>query len=422
MKVKGVLFIFLIYIFSCSGNNKEFGEKIIKIDGQFVDKKIVQEEWKRFYLQNKYNAFVLRMPMEEKYYHLVKRVVERKLIEDILSNEVKVTDVEVSNYVDRYVKTSYYVHMAMEGEYLPENYLDVKVEEEKYLEAKIYLMKLKLFSDLAISKGINVSEDELEKEFVSQKSNILITGRMMILPASKASLIKNIKTKEDFIKICREFSIAPETKERNGFVGDIRSITYFKKVKKNLFEIKEDDVLTAIDGKNFVVFYVEKIVPFYKQNLELKQQLLLKKFINSSAFTNWINDIESKRKIEITHPYFEVYYAYSRGDYKRAGVLYEEIFRKYNSSIDYLFKSIDCFSMAGDWRSVIKVVDRHKSKFTDFKLDFIIVKAKAAYMLNDKGKFHKMLTEAKKIAIGDNSKLEKINKLLKELSLSTDEP
>jgi len=110
MKVKGVLFIFLIYIFSCSGNNKEFGEKIIKIDGQFVDKKIVQEEWKRFYLQNKYNAFVLRMPMEEKYYHLVKRVVERKLIEDILSNEVKVTDVEVSNYVDRYVKTSYYVH------------------------------------------------------------------------------------------------------------------------------------------------------------------------------------------------------------------------------------------------------------------------------------------------------------------------
>lgn len=419
MRLKFFIIILSLLFFGCNVGNKQFGEKVIKVNGKYVDKTLIQKEWEVFFKKNKYNPVVVRMPSEEKYYYLVKSVLEKVLLEEYLRKNAKISEDEVSNYVDKYIKPSYYLNSEIELDMLPEKINDIVVEKIIYDRTRNYLLMSKVIPDMAKNSGMKISEEELEKEIERQKTNqVLLLGRIIVLPFSQKNLISKIKDRESFIETAKNYSIDFDTKYRGGFVGDLRRTGFMKKIGKKLSDIRENDIFELKEGTNVVYVYIEKVLPFYMEKKDIENMLIMKKFASSEEYTNWINKLESESKIEFFDPYFEVYYAYKKGDYKRAGYLYEKIFKKMQFSIDYFMKILDCYHRDKNWKKIISLIDKYGKRYKESIPQLSIMKAESYLNLGNKKKGSLIIKDLKKTLVNDQLIFSKIEELTQKFNLT----
>ncbi|MCX7820402.1 MAG: hypothetical protein N2258_01850 [Brevinematales bacterium] len=416
LKIFCLVAILFLLLSGCE-KSKRFGERTLKVNGNYVSKELIQREWEVFFKKNKYNPAVVRMPVEEKYYYLVKNVLEKVLLEDYLNKNAKISEIEVSNYVEKYVKPSYYLNYEIELDMLPENYKDVVVEKSIYDRVKNYLLMSKLIPEMAKKNGVEIFDEEINNEFENQRTNqILLMSRIIVLPFAQRNLISKITDKESFIEFCKNYSIDFDTKYRGGFIGDLRRMGFIKRINKKITDIKENDIYEIKEGTNVIFVYIEKVIPFYMEKEDIANMLIMKKFAASEKYTNWINKLEDESKIEFFDPYFEVYYAYNKGDFQRAAYLYEKIFKKMQFSFDYFMKIVDCYYKGKNWKKLIKLINKYEKIYKENKIQFEILKAESYLNLGNKKKALFILNELKKKAINDPAIFSRIEKM--ELNLT----
>jgi len=404
----GTFFLALI-IAGCAPGKKPFGYHLLRINGKFVDAHIIKEEWARFYEQHRRDAGMHRKPLEEVNHIFINTVIERVLTELYISNrkDIVVSQEEVSNYIDKYVKPSYYA-MLDEHSPIPESYKDIQIPPSKFEDTRSFLQRLRILPEIARKYGISVSTEEINKEYEKQKmANVLVIGRILVTSNQPSKFVDEIEGKiksgTNFAELCRDYSLDQETKYSGGLVGNLRNLHLIPHLENNLDKIKKGELLRINPDKKSITFIlIEDIVPFYHPKEEIEQILLLQKFATSDAFKQWIGELKNSNKVEIMDPLYKVFQVYQDGKYAEAGKLYEEIYQKNKTAPHFLSQGIECYKKASNWKRVIQLCSENENRFPGLRLDYYLIKAEAFFRLNKTNEALAFLKKAEKEA-GNNS-------------------
>lgn len=363
-----------------------FGEHALKIDGVFVDPQVFEEEQNRFFLRWSTNAMMLKKSDEERMDMLLEEIINRVAVENYLKRyaKVTVTDREVTDYINRYVKTKYETESQL-ADYMA--YSNFKNEAEMKLGVKIYLLKLKYFPKIAREMGVTIPAKELNEQYQQHVSDsrrvevkhILITDPDLKKAKARAEdVYRQLKNGADFGKMAAKYSADEGTKAKGGLMGSFAKGVMGTEFDEKVFNAKPGALIPPIQaGNGYEIYLATKFIGFYHSKAEFTDMMIVEKFGESEQFKKWVAQAKKKMTIEILDPALKAYRLSVNKQYDQAGAYYEKAFGVYNNEL-YLTKAGECYRASKNWERLLRLGQMEIARFPG-KVPYFIDKAEGLY-------------------------------------------
>lgn len=366
-----------------------FGYEALKINGTYVTADRFNEEYLLFYEKYKSNGEMLQKTDEERYDILIEQMIEKIVLEDYFANQtdVKVTDSEIDNYVEKYVaprysnseeQTAYFETMGFSS------------EEDMRNNISNYLIKQEIYFKAAQSYNITLTDEERSEAYETHKihnrkidiKNILIAINDSRTEQQAKELANEVysKLKEgaNFEELVEQYSDDTATKENGGKKENVSPGYNETDYDDAVFAAEEGQLLEPIQlAKGYDIVFIEKIRDFTHPEDEYAEIVLVEKFINADEYDQWLAEIKKDYEIEITGAEFKAFRAYTDEKYDEAGALYELAYEQ-RDSLTYIDRACDSYDLAENWESLVRV-SQIGYKERDDNILYYIYEAKGIY-------------------------------------------
>lgn len=348
-----------------TARENQFGYQALKINGEYVDSAVFTKAQNDFFRRYFRNAEMSRKSDEERNDIMLDEIINQQVIDKflLLKSNTKVTQAEVEQYIQRYIKSKYPTPEEMQ-EYL--NSVSCKTEADLKRIITIYLLKVKYIPKIAADYGVTVSDDEVNKEFQRQKTeNMQVAIKHILIsikvhPPQEAETLANQVYKQlqngaDFEQLAKKYSDDLASKEIGGKLAPLDKSIVPDEFKKILFNAKPGEIIPPFSTNDgFEITYIDKFVFYNHPQKELKDIILTEKFGSSKRFPEWLNKIKSQIDIEITDPGFKAFRLNKSGKYNEAGQLYEKVYAKKQLE-PYFASALQNYQLAKNWDKTIEL-------------------------------------------------------------------
>lgn len=342
---------------------QQFGYQALKINGKYVDSAVFVKAQNDFFRRYFRNAEMSRKSDEERNDLVLEEIINQQVVEEFLLSNTKVTQSEIDQYIDRYIKTKYPTSAEMQ-EYL--NSVSCKTEAELKKIVKMYLLKVKYIPKIASEYEITVSDAEAAQEFERQKTeNVQVVIKHILIsvkihPPQEAEKIANqvynqLLKGADFEKLAKKYSDDTASKDMGGKLAPLDKSIVPDEFKKTLFDAKPGQIIPPFSTNDgYEITYIDKYVYYNHPLNEIRDIMLTEKFGNSKQFPEWLNKIKSQMDIQITDPAFKAFRSNKSGKYNEAGRLYEEVYAKKQLE-PYFASAVQNYQLAQNWDKIIEL-------------------------------------------------------------------
>ncbi len=244
--------------------------------------------------------------MEKKVY----AVVEGKEIGDIEIQEV------LSSLPQQYAQNLYQmgvekiVEEAVNQELFYLDGIETKVEESDLFKAEIERLKKNIIRGLSVNnimQKINVTEDELKKEYEDTKEFLIIpeqvqASHILVDTEELAKKAKEMLNEKEFGEVAKEMSKCP-SKDKGGDLGLFSRGQMVPEFENAAFKAKVDEISEPV--KTQYGYHIIKVTDkkegrektFDEARAELEQKLMTSK--QQEAYVNHLDNLKKKYKVEI---------------------------------------------------------------------------------------------------------------------------
>ncbi len=384
--VAGIM-MFSVLFTGCAAKKQPFGFHALKINGRFVEVSVFSEEYARYYENNKRNARVMRMPDNERRAAVLDNVIEREIEENYITNrrDIEVTDNEVTDFLDRYVKPGMFMDID-EDEPVPLSFHDAAVSQKVFSSIKPYLLRLKIIPEIASKYNIKADPKEVREEYKRQlKNNYLVFGRHIVLPKGQmklaGELAEKMKKESDVMDLVRRYSIDADTKDKGGAMGNIAQALITPDFAKKMQSVRPGDVIKPFQAAYGIeIIRIDDVIHFNHPENEIEKIILMRNFHSSPVYHDWMDSLKAGVKIEITDPVLKAYYLFKTGKYADAAPLFIKLYQS-GKSRDELELAIVCFIKAGNGKELVRWSGEGLRVFPGFSLNYYLSQASGFMML-----------------------------------------
>lgn len=384
-----------------------FGYQVLKIDGEYVDSSLFEEEKEKVFNEWSKVSDMMRKTEEERNALILDSVIKRVLLEDYLYNKsgVSVAQTEVEDHIDRYVRAKFSSEEEM-NEMMEQS--SVKNEEGLKKSIEKFLLTLKALPKVAKQYGITVEEEEINKEYRNFKRfNTKITLKHILISTEKHSneeaseLAQNIysqlKDGANFDQLAKEYSDDEGTKAQGGLVKDYPVAKQEEEFAYALVEAEDGKLLPPYKTENgYEIALLVKLQKFYPEKDAFAENLYISKFTASDKYNEWLDKLKSQAGVEITHPGLRAYVSFNSGKYSEAARDYERAYNKYDE-VEYLEKAAESYKLAGEWNEVKRVCDMGIKKYS-LDVTFYVFTAEGLHRENKTSEAIDLLKQAESLA------------------------
>ncbi|WP_010246110.1 peptidylprolyl isomerase [Acetivibrio cellulolyticus] len=406
-----------------------YGYQVLKVGGEFVDKKLFQDEKSQIYLKVDKQADLMQASQEEIDDRILSAVIDDAVVNNFLINKSgkQVTEAEIDEYIKVYIKSKY------------DNDEDFKVflttsdyesEDELRDVAKLFLLKLKVMPDIAAEYGITVTDKELNEEYESFKAaNTEYTFRHIYISNEKKSdqealnlannIYKQLSEGADFKELAKKYSDDQDTKNNGGLNEYVPFSSINEELKAAYSNAKVGELIAPVKMKSgYNIALIEHIGKFYPDIESYKKNMLLSKFNESDKYKEWLEKIKSQETIEILDTAMRAYREFASGEYLKAGQDYEAAYKEDKNYVN-LEKAAESYGMLKNWEETIRVCDIGINVNSSAST-FYTYKGVSLYRTNKTEEGLKLLKKAEEVA-GDNfNSLALVESAYKDLGLQED--
>ncbi len=401
----GILMLSVLFT-GCAAKKQPFGFQALKINGRFVDVSIFNQEYQRFFENNRRNALVMRTPDDERRAEVLDTVIEREIVENYLTNrrDIEVTDKEVTDFLNRYVKPSMCMNINEDDPVLL-SIQDVVVSQQTFSSIKSYLLSLKIIPEIAAKYNIKADPKEVKKEYKRQfKDNYLVLGRHIVLPKWQiklsGELAEKMKKETDIGDLVRKYSIDPYSKNKGGAMGNIALAAITPDFAKKMRTVRPGEILGPYQvSYGIEIIRIDDVIHFNHPENEIEKTILMKNFHSSPVYQDWVGSLKAGVNIEITDPVLKAYYFFKTGKYAEAAPLFIKLYQS-GKSRDALDLAAACFKKAGDGEELVRWSGEGIRTFPGFSLNYYLSQASGFMMLQKTNECLLAMKNAEKAAGG----------------------
>jgi len=389
--------------------SEELGFEALKINGEYVSTDLFNEQYRLFYEKNKTNGKMIQKSDEERYGIFLDELTEKVVMDDYFENKtgVTVSDKEVEEYVEKYVKPRY-SNTEEQSAYFQK--MGFENEEKMKENIKDYLLKQQIYLKAAKEYKIALTNEEIDEEYETHKQHNRKADIKNILIAINDDRTKEqaeeialdvyskLKEGESFEEMVTQYSEDSESKDNGGQKKDVSPGYNEVDFDQVVFSAKEGQLLEPIHlAKGYEIVYIEKIKDFTHPKEEYSEIVLVEKFLNSEKYDEWVGSIKNDYDIEITGPSFRAYTVYNEEKYNEAGKLYEEAYEKHKNPV-YIDRACESYNNAENWSDLIRISQIGYKNRSDNVL-YYIYEAKGIYKSGDEKEGLKKMKKAESKAI-----------------------
>lgn len=373
----------------CAVKKKPLGFHALKINGQFVDAVIFQEEYNKYFENFSKNSRIMRMTDDEREAEVLQKVIDREITENYITNrkDIVVTDQEAADFLNHYIKPGMYMDID-EDEPVPLSYRDVVVSQAIFYSVKPYLMRMKIIPELAGKYHITVSQKEIKDEYNRQlKNNYLVIGRHIVLPNGQMELANELaekmKKESDVADLVQKYSIDADAKDKGGVMGNIANAPITPDFPKKMLNVRPREIIKPIQLKYGIeIIRIDDVLQFNHTEDEIGKSILMNKFYTSPAYHDWVETLKSGNNIEVVDPVFKAYDLYKTGKYAEAAPLFIKLYQT-GKARDKLDMAVDSFKKSGDGIDVVHWSEEGVKAFPAFRWNYYLSQA-VGFMMQQK--------------------------------------
>lgn len=379
-----------------------FGFEVLKINGSYVSSDIMQEERNKFFERWKRNAEVLRMNDHERTDMILDQIVERILIEDYVNNKsgVTVTDNEVEDYIDRFIRTRYQdsalgMFMSSQG---------YATEEDMKTGIKEYILRHRALYKAAKEKSLTLTEQGLDEGYEKHKiQNKKADIKHIFISAVDRSkeeaenladeIYDRLKNNEDFDALAKQYSDDDDTRESGGVINDLRAGFHEAVFDNAVFATEAGQLLEPIEvARGYEIVYVDNVISYSRTRDEYTELLIVEKFAESNEYTEWFEEYKQNYDIEITDPAMKAFRLFREEQYGEAGKCYEELYIDEKHSY-YSERACEAYKLDQNW---IKLIEVSKLALDTKPADVVyyLYQAEGEFNVGNRDKAKELLKEA----------------------------
>jgi foldase protein PrsA len=390
-----------------TSSGQQFGYQALKINGKFVDQAVFLQEQNDFFRRYFRNAEMSRKSDEERNDLMLDEIINQTVVEDFLLDKakVKVTQSEIDQYIERYIKSKYPTPGEMQ-EYL--NSISCKTEAELQRIVKIYLLKIKNIPQIAAEYGIKVNDAEVDKEFERQKiDNMQVVIKHILIafkihPPQEAEKIVNqvysqLQKGANFEQLAKKYSDDTSSRDNGGRVPPLDKSVVPDDFKARLFNAKPGQIIPPFSTNDgYEITYIDQFISYGHPQKELKDMMITEKFGSSKEFQDWLTKLKSKMDIQIIDPGLKAFRMNKSGKYNEAAKLYEEVYAKRQLE-SHFASALQNYQLAQNWDKVIELSRMGMRKF-ESKVPYYLFAAEGLYHKQQKDEAIKHLQTAWELA------------------------
>ncbi|MFC0469020.1 peptidylprolyl isomerase [Halalkalibacter kiskunsagensis] len=218
---------------------------------------------------------------------VLKQMVETMLLE----KEFNVTDKEIDTKVNDYKEQ----FGGEEG--LQQALVENGIGDEKAFRK---LVERELLAQKATTDGVDVSEEEIKKEFEDKYKEEIKASHILVTDEKTAKEVKERSDKgEDFAELASEYSIDPSSKDNGGDLGYIRKGMMVPEFDSAVFSLEVNKVSDPVEtqyGYHIIKVTDKKANTFEDKKDVIKEEL---KFAKANSIHTVISNLQKEADITI---------------------------------------------------------------------------------------------------------------------------
>lgn len=362
-------------------------------------------------------------------------VINQKLIEQAVKDQgTEASREEINSFIAR-LQQFYPTEEEMEMLFLRTGVKDMKGLEKLVAEE---LKQKNLFARVAEEKGIEITEERVKELYeVMAISHILVATNPEVTEeplsdpealAKAESIYKKIMDGEDFGQLAKENSDCTSA-QAGGSLGR-NTIAYFQNFydqdfMKAALQLEVGEVSTPVKtafGYHLIKLDDLKLAEgeeWEKEKENIRENLLVEEFLNSSEFMAWLEELRDAAEIVILDPALRAYRLRKEEKWPEAALAYEKAIsdKRYRDNFQIYLSAVQVYREMQDYAAAMNVLERVPKKFQE-NLEYTLEKARVYHAEGTVDEAERLLTAAEE-KVGENTNdLNQILFVARELELT----